>query len=91
MEAYKEDDQVLEINLDMVVEPVLCLRKQEATEVNTYLHQGATCLMETQCQVNIKIYTGTLRVMHSIVMSRSSSRWDFYFHSYVLTIYVRLY
>ena len=23
--------------------------------------------------------------------SRSSSRWDFYFHSYVLTIYVRLY
>ena len=24
-------------------------------------------------------------------MSRSSSRWDFHFHSYVLTIYVRLY
>ena len=23
--------------------------------------------------------------------SRSSSRWDFHFHSYVLTIYVRLY
>ena len=24
-------------------------------------------------------------------VSRSSSGWDFYFHSYVLTIYVRLY
>ena len=26
-----------------------------------------------------------------IKVSRSSSRWDFHFHSYVLTIYVRLY
>ena len=26
-----------------------------------------------------------------ILLSRSSSRWDFHFHSYVLTIYVRLY
>ena len=26
-----------------------------------------------------------------LVMSRSSSRWDFHFHSYVLMIYVRLY
>ena len=25
------------------------------------------------------------------VQSRSSSRWDFHFHSYVLTIYVRIY
>ena len=25
------------------------------------------------------------------VVSRSSSRWDYHFHSYVLTIYVRLY
>ena len=26
-----------------------------------------------------------------LVKSRSSSRWDYHFHSYVLTIYVRLY
>ena len=27
----------------------------------------------------------------ALSLSRSSSRWDFHFHSYVLTIYVRLY
>ena len=31
------------------------------------------------------------RVCNAYLLSRSSSRWYFYFHSYVLTIYVRLY
>ena len=30
-------------------------------------------------------------VAQTLLLSRSSSRWDFHFHSYVLTIYVRLY
>ena len=29
--------------------------------------------------------------LNGLLVSRSSSRWNFHFHSYVLTIYVRLY
>ena len=32
-----------------------------------------------------------LLCLEKMGVSRSSSRWDFHFHSYVLTIYVRLY
>ena len=52
----------------MVVEPVLCLLKQEATKVNANIHQGATSIREIQCQGNMDSYTYTLSVMNTIVM-----------------------
>ena len=51
-----------------MVETVLFLRKLEVTEVNENLHQGETSLREIQRQGNMGIYTGTLSVMHAIVM-----------------------
>ena len=75
VEAYKEDDQVLEINLDMVVEPVLCLCKQETNEVNENIHQGETCLRYIQCQGKMHSYTGTLSVIHAIIMYNYPNQW----------------
>ena len=58
------------MNVDVVVNPALCLHKQEeyATEVNATQHQGGTHPMDIQLQVNMNIYTGTLIVMHATVM-----------------------
>ena len=33
----------------------------------------------------------TMSAVYISEQSRSSSKWDFHFHSYVLTIYIRLY
>ena len=54
----------------MVVNPALCLHKQEeyATKVNATQHQGGTHPIDIQLQVNMDIYTGTLIVMHATVM-----------------------
>ena len=54
--------------MELVVEPVLCLHKQEATEVNSTQHQGENLLREIQFQGKMENYTGTLNFMHAIVM-----------------------
>ena len=51
--------------------------RQEATEPEN---------SETANMLNLEIER-----LQQLVQSPSSSRWDFHFHSYVLTIYVRLY
>ena len=56
------------MNVDMVVEPVLCLCKQESNNENANIHHGATSLREIQCQIRIYSYTGTLNVMRAIVV-----------------------
>ena len=58
------------MNADVVVEPALCLYKQEeeATEVDTYQHQEATNIREIQFQVTMDNYRGTLNVMHTTIM-----------------------
>ena len=40
--------EILEINVGMVVTPVLCLIKDEATEVNLNIHQRSICIREIQ-------------------------------------------
>ena len=56
------------MSVDLVVEPVLCLLKKEATGANENLHQGATSLRDIQYQGNMDSYTGTISIMHAIVM-----------------------
>ena len=58
------------MNVDVVLETVLCLQTQEATEVNTTQHQGATRLRDIQCWVMMDSYTGTLSVMYVIVTEK---------------------
>ena len=63
-----EEDNILEMNVGVVVELVLCLHKQDASEVNATQYQGATCLREIQFQERMDIYTVKLSVIHVIVM-----------------------
>ena len=56
------------MNVDVVIEAVLYLHKQESTKVNVNLHQGSTCLREIQFLGNMDIYTDTLSVMNLIIM-----------------------
>ena len=59
---------VLEMKVGVLVEPVSCLHKQVAIEVNATQHQGVTRIREIQCQVKMYSYTSTLSGMHVIVM-----------------------
>ena len=54
----------------MVVEPVLCLHKQEeeATGVGAAQHQESTYLRDIQCQENVESYIGTLNALHDTIM-----------------------
>ena len=58
------------MNVDVVVELVLYLHKQEeeVNKVNADQHQGETRLRDIQCQVNMDRYTGTLSVIHATVV-----------------------
>ena len=48
-------------------------------------------IWEQNIVVFLHIYVVRANFLLFCDQSRSSSRWDFHFHSYVLTIYVRLY
>ena len=56
------------MSVDLVVEPVLCLLKKEATGANKNLHQGATSLRDIQYQGNMDSYTGTLSAFYATIM-----------------------
>ena len=53
-----------------------------ATLNNLHISLLVSVVMCYKCSRNPLLY---------LSVSRSSSRWDFHFHSYMLTIYVRLY
>ena len=65
-------DENLEVNADVVVEPVLCLHKkeEEATDEGTYQHQEATYIKKIQFQGDMDSYAGTLSALHATVMEK---------------------
>ena len=63
---------------DIQTDSIIDVRFGDA-DVETYKTEGMDTLLPRWDNIN------------KDKQSRSSSRWDFHFHSYVITIYVRLY
>ena len=69
------------------------------TSLSMYLSSTEPYIWRSPCQIIpallhplVRIAKGTAEhALSWFPMSRSRSRWDFHFHSYVLTIYARLY